>query len=548
MLSRNGVFVHLSTDDIIDTPYLYGTNLHILNISTPDEDGAKMSLIIVLNEQEQIDTSITFVNSPDGSGTQAPVIDVGVDPDYLAQLKAAFDAHPVISQYFSVTIHPGDPALHLHAKVWGVSGVFYSESDWTGAGGHTQTFTLESQIRQDLFTNIEVSVEETYGTGVYTKIVDRMFKPHIHHLPETPPQIIDNYEFKGLVKIDVQKYIAPRLRKYIPEFPLPFIAPFVNERQINKRFAIKAQNYYNNNLQGNIVYIPTFRVIAGGLNTYDAAEYLIDLGLFATNFSNNDKRWLTYRPNTREVLANQNHYLYWLNWKERDPGEVYKLEAKVYYTDGTSSSYQNLVTDTDSEQYDTLMFAAGFDYYNLAAVEPLKTAYKYKLRLTGGVDGGYIVDLVKEITYNLLEPSHLDLVVFWKNSFNAVESSLMRGERKLNTDTKSSIAERMPLHVEDAFPELNNTRIITNTTTNSITIESGPMSAEEIAAHRDMLRTKEVWFAHTNPNSRVYTYKLRDGSFEMGYKNDQGQHVHGIKFTIDFEDEINFSNLSKEWR
>lgn len=553
-LSRNPIWLYLTTSEFITAAASNGAILFKMEdnsqVATSAPQDADTLQIQWTYQGVDYDVTLTWATTPDGTENQLPLIPGGESySDYVSgTLAEAIDLHPILHQFWEVADGVSDTDFTLSAKVaFDAAPIVTVGTDWLFEGlitppGLDYPVAIAggaATYNSGFFIMVKVWIEPTFGDEDWHLITEQPYKPEL-----------DSAGTSGEIKVDLQKFIEPHLRDYYPSqlpAPLPFAA-LVNERQINKRFRIEAFEYYDGEYQNVGWRSDPFRVISGGLNVYELRQYGIFVGNFAQNFGQTGKNWLSYRPLTREVIKSQQHYLFWLNWRQRQSQEGFLLKATVYYTDGTNSGAQTLITDNDSEQYDTLAFNVGFDDNGLGDLDPSKTPYKYIVTWQSVVQGGGVV-LANTITYRLLPDTHLDLVVFWRNSWNAIESTLLRGERKLNVDTDSERSERYPVYDND--DNLNsNLKLIRNNTRRSITFESGPMSAEELAAHSDMLRSKEIWFQNIAGigAEQEMRYLMRDGSFEMGYINDQGQHIHGIKFTIDFEDDRNFSNLTDEWQ
>lgn len=571
MLSRNPIWVRLKSDKYVLEDQVVGNNQFWVaedeTYNPPPADGDTFLLSFWYDDAWH-EVTLTWKDTPTNANhIPVPGGAQSID-DYLeTTFRAFWDEHPWYSLFLEYSWetddsgtwwklnYPDAPDANMWESIW-------FETDWITLGGFLggdsepyfspwAQYSAGMMVRDDLFIVLTLQVD--LGGDDWKVITKKSYKPKL---------TADKQE--GEITVDIHQFLEPYLEDYNPYLPGGDVwgggsGEIHNEQQCNKRFRILAAEFfdgqYNVEISDWLITDP-FKVITGGLNILDYDKHGVAFGILPLYFGEVSKKWLTYRPFQREVLADTPLYLYWLCWKSRSTFEVFNLQVIVYYTDGTNSGNHTIAVDGQSQQYDTLVFNVGFEENMLHQLAPAKTAYKYEVYLETNVTqgAGDQFPVTETITFQLIPPTHLDLVILWRNSFNAIETTLLRGERKLNTDTDSEKAEQYPVFASGAT--ISNMKLIRNNTRQSITFESGPMSADELAAHADMLRTKEIWIypqADFNGPTSIdldgrMRYLLRDGSFEMGYKNDNGEHINGLKFTVDFEDDENFSNLTTQWQ
>jgi len=541
-LSRNRIELNLSTNSLLVSGGI--TRQILFAIDANPTNGDTLQLIWT-SEGESYNVTLTWATTPDGSENQIALLVGGTMVNYLTNtFKVAVDLHPILSDFWEVTnISTG--GFWLSAKNFGytdvavnVSGAFLHDGEIGPFDYPVIAAEVPIVLRDDLHLLAKFYVEQEWNSGEFELVAETSFKP------------APNNDYVGIVYVDISHFFEPFLRWLNPDPSEDVMSAIQLIRSINKRCRIDIWEYYDTAKQGKAYRSAIFRVINGGLAEVEFDQWTP----FANNWSTIDLRCLTLRPNEREVTEGMSHHLFWLCGRLRglmpsmDP-ELYYLRAKVYWTDGTTST-STIASDTEIKQFDTVKLRAGFEHNNLQALQPDKTAYKYEIWMTAQADGEV---LFAPITYYLKPKHYLERFITWTNAFGCTEVLRMFGESKLLAEVTREFAEKAPpLTGEYSYMTEFITRMAhSKKLSASITLESGPMSAEELAAHTDMVNNSPIVWLHVLPNAAMTPTMLpmilKPGSFETGYKNVEGQYINGIQLTLEFMDTRNWSNTYKLW-
>lgn len=537
-LSRNIIPLKLQSNSL----YIAGgvTAQVGFSIDANPADGDTLQLQWSLNGVDY-DVTLIWATSPDNSGNQIALLVSGTMLNYVdTVITNAIALHPVLGDLWEVA-NTSSGGFWLVAKVYGISDL---TAPVTGSflldgvvGPITYPLILAEapiELQDDLFILVRFFVEEEWDSGVYVFIAEAFYKP-------TPNDDID-----GEIHVDIHHFLEPSVRNYFLGTDDDLFNPIQVKREMNKRFRFEAWEYHTASKQNKGYRSNSFRVIHGGMDEYEYTQSTP----FGTGWGA-IMRFLTYRPNEREVTANQPHYLYWLCPRLRgllpsfDP-EAYYLKSKVYYTDGTNET-TTIATDYTIKQFDTVKLVVGFEANGLHLLDEEKTAYKYDVWLVAQSGSEVLTSVV---TYYLQPNRFHERFLTWRNSFGVAESTRFYGDSEFIADVEREFAEiAWPLDAP-AMADAINAIAHSQKLIREMTLESGPMSAEEFNAHTDLLKSAIVWL-HLLPNTSyvplAIPFKLVPGSFLMGYKDYEGNYINGIQLKLEYMDNINWSNVLKTW-
>lgn len=423
-----------------------------------------------------------------------------------------FPAQYLLQRDFEITYDGTGPAVIFTAKEPGTElAITYSQTIPSGQGIMTTATTpIAWDFKDDYAVIMDVEVEETYGSGEFTRVGT---------LHATPTLYNDGGTWKGDVKIDVQELLDG----------------FLQDRTDKPNFFATSTLAANTHLQWRVVYAERYtaanetvvvrrvqsddkQVLKGGLKYLDVPA----LGDLETNhFGVTFKPWNTWQPDGKEVTQAEPHWLYFLTPFQISGPDYYELNAVVYYTDGTTAT-ATINTNAVQNQWETYFYRAGFIDEGLDLLNPTKTPYKYTLRLeeTGGTMKSTV------FTFYIVDSTRQDRFFVFENSLQGWDTLRCNGDFEAITGT-SKTESAVP--VEAGYLATDATvKVKSQGYADSFNIYSGFKKKNEIIYLRDFLNSENVFEIVDGALVPVVVESGRTFPMEHDRTGDYG---YGLQFT-----------------
>lgn len=359
---------------------------------------------------------------------------------------------------------------------------------------------------------LDVEVEETYGSGTFTRIGT---------LHATPTLYDDSGTLKGDVKIDVQELLHGFLqtRTDAPD-PASTTAFAADNTNLQWR-VVYAEQYTTGNTTVVLRRIlgTTKRVLKGALNYLDVPT----IGDLVTNhYGAALKPLQTWQPTTKEVTAAELHWIYWLTPHQLTGPDQYRSQFTVYYTDGTTAT-SGPDTVTAQDQYETYGYAVGFNQRGLDLLQPTKTPYKYTWYLT--IQGTASLDTIT-VTFMLVDETRQDKFFVYENSAQGWDTLRCNGD----VQAAASFAKKEALNALQAGYAATDRTVETKSEgfTDSYTVFTGFKTQAELKHLRDFFNSENVYEIVNNELVPVVINASRAVEFEH---EKTGEYSYGLEFT-----------------
>jgi hypothetical protein len=324
---------------------------------------------------------------------------------------------------------------------------------------------------------MDVEVEETYGSGNYTRVGT------IH---ATPTLYNDGGTLKGDVKLDVQEILHG----------------FLQDKQDRPNIGIPTSTQAAaTNLQWRVVYAEQYTILGelttvrriqcdnkqlmkGGLKHLDVPA----LGDLETNYYGvTNKPWQTWQPDGKEVTQAEKHWLYFKTPFQITGADYYELTAEVFYTDGTTAT-SVINTNAAQQRWDVYYYRVGFEDEGLDALTPPgETPYKYTVQLTE--TGGGMASAV--FTFYLVDSTRQDRLFLFENSFGGFDTLRCNGDMQALAEfskTESVVPVQAGYAATDAVVKVKSQGY-----GDSFEVFSGFKPLAEIIYLRDFLNSENVY-------------------------------------------------------
>lgn len=374
----------------------------------------------------------------------------------------------------------------------------------------TATTPIALGTLDDYAIIMDVEVEEVYGSGNFTRIGT---------LHGTPVLYDDSGTLKGDVKFNVAELLDGALQDKEDSPDVASSTAFIADNTNLQWRAIWAQRY----TVGSEVVITKRtqsddkRVLKGGLAYLDVPA-LPDL---ETNyFGAASKPLNTWIPSTKEVTAEEKHWLYFLTEYNLTGLEKFRSTFTVYYTDGTTDT-AGLDDVTAQNQWETYAYAVGFNQRGLDTLQPSKTAYKYTVQII--VLPSVPHETITQ-TFWLVDQTQQDKHFLFENSAQGWDNLRTNGACRAITNISKTEAANM---VEAGYAATDAV-VKQRTESHSDTFEvfTGFKPRAELEHMRDFLRTERCYEV---VNGEKIPVVIDGGSFEME-RTETGNYAYGLKF------------------
>ena len=375
--------------------------------------------------------------------------------------------------------------------------------------------TATTPVGLDVLDNyaviMDVEVEETYGSGTFTRIGT---------LHATPTLYDDAGTLKGDAKLDVQELIDGFLQTR-EDAPNPASATAFAADNTNLMYRVVYAERYSINSSFVTVYrtqSDNKRVLKGGLNYQDVAN----VGDLDTNyFSAALKPFNTFQPFTKEVTANELHWIYWCTPHQLTGIDQYRTFFTVYYTDGTTDTSAPDLTTQD--KYETYAYAVGFEQRSLDTLQPAKIPYKYTLQIS--IQGTATTDTVVQ-TFWLVDETRQDKQFLFENGVQGWDTLRCNGDAV----NSAAFSKKEALNVlQDGYSATD--RIIevkSEGFTDTTKVFTGFKPKAEAAHLRAFLNSEKVYEVVNGVLVPVVVNASK--SFELEHEK-TGDYGYGLEFT-----------------
>lgn len=338
------------------------------------------------------------------------------------------------------------------------------------------TTPIQTGYLNDYNVIMDVEVEETYGSGNFTRIGTLHGAPTLYN---------DGGTLKGDVKIDVQEVLDGFLQERTDPPTLGTTTPVIADNTNLQWRVIYAEQY---TILGEVTTVRRIqsddkRVLKGGLKYLDVPA----VGDLETNhFGAALKPWNTWQPDGKQVTADEPHFLYWLTDYDLTGLERFRLSATVYYTDGSTQS-TTLQDVTTQEQYETFIYVASFNEQGLDALSA-QTPYKYEISLQENPGSSVVA---KTFTFYLVDNTRQDRFFLFENSAQGWDTLRCNGDVEALVNV-SKTESAVPLQAGYAATDAT-VKVKSQGYGDTFEVFSGFKPKAEITYLRDFLNSENVF-------------------------------------------------------
>lgn len=309
-------------------------------------------------------------------------------------------AQYLLEKYFTIEYVSG-PLIRLTAKDASTVLTVSTTTPGAQAAWSTATTPIQLSTLDDYTVIMDIEVEETYGSGEFTRIGTLHASPVLYN---------DGGTLKGDFKLDVAELLDGVLQNRTDAPSITASVPTIASNTNLQWRAIYSERY---SVAGTVYHVrrvatDTKRVLKGGLNYLDVPA-LPDLE--NDFYGVTDKPFNTWQPNGKEVTAEEPHFLYFLTDHALTGANRFHLRAEVFYTDGSTDTATLMSTDVQ-ERMETFYYRVSFNDEGLDTLQPLRTPYKYTVyidetlgAITTQVFTFYLVDRTRQDRFFLYENS-----------------------------------------------------------------------------------------------------------------------------------------------
>lgn len=463
----------------------------------------------------------TYVTSADDSGLQ---ITIGTDTDAtLANLLTALQGNYFMDQTFSMAIASG--LLTMTARVPGALFVGFTNTSPVTMAFNEATPDDAGQFQVNYTANVQVWVEQVWGSGLYTAI------PGLFGTPDADRR----------ARWDLRESLLPYVGYDWPTYGATAASL---QRAMQRKFYVSRYESYGDP--------PTpRRVDRGGIRRawYAGsrnAEHQTIQEVFAlmtrTDVLN---PFMTYRGRggaRHEVSADQQHHLAWMRRVVKVADQQLYMRFTVYYTDNT--------TDTDDrhadvnasgwEQYDVKLFPTGFKKNSLHTLQPTKVPYKY----TAQVLSHSAAALSEVHTFHLVDVDANEQHVEYISSFGVVESVRLVGAWSEGMTGNMEAVKRMLTVVNTVLPSTQQSNLVHQLkgAQRTRTMSTGFMDANELLAIVDLLVSPEHRLMDHGRSART-PLSLVGAEHVMRQQGVAGEHLYALNLEfLEGDAEMAWSN------
>lgn len=512
-LSKNPCEFHLRTDSWVNQQPV--TGVYELSFTTK-----LTTLGSTLTLSWNGNTVVFFVQSP-GVTPTGYNLPQDITATSLGQYVAAladtwFDAQYLLQKDFIIEYDGAGPLIRFTAREPGTELELSYSTTIPGGEATMATATLPGPwgFLDDYAIIMDIEVEETYGSGNYTRIGT---------LEGTPILYDDAGTWKGDVKVDVAELLDGFLQdRTDPPTPSSTTAFAADNTNLQWR-AVWAERY---SVGGEVVVTKRAqstdkRVLKGGLKYVDVPA-LADLetdyyGAALAPFN-------TWQPSGKEVTAQQEHWLYFTTNYALAGAEAFRTVFTVYYTDGTSAD-TGLDDVTTQQQWETYAYNVGFEARGLDALQPTKTPYKYTVQIIEFLFGTAVSYETVTHTFWLVDETRQDRFFLYENSIGGGwETLLCNGDM----EAVASVAKTEAANVVQAGYSATDAVVKQKSQgyADAFTVFTGYKTKAEAVHLREFINSENYYEI---VNGVLIPIVVDGGSFQLEYDK-TGEYAYGLSF------------------
>lgn len=415
-LAQDDMKLHLETDKF---QTVVG-DFAVIQINFLDYPVNNDYLEITLGDGEVI--RMTCKTSPDDSGeqfqeqTSSPSLGVYV----AATIVNSFKANHAINSRFVVTKDPSNPYLILTARErrfdWSAT---LMATNTTGVFAYVLGDGIDPVYNENFEVGVDIYMEDGYRTEEFVKL------PTVYAKPLTTPAD----SATKAVFFNLSERVRRYLSNYDPEILESTDILNIIEN-VNTRYYYEFFEFYGSSPVAKKVYRSDVQyALYGALNFIDYTQssywytgWYFDATVYPLT------RWLSWLPDVRYVPKKQPCWISWLNNHDRaaHSNEDYYLRVEITYTDNTTH-YFDAVTDSDSDQWETLCFKCGYEQLGLEGINPAKVVKKWTVWIDHETPSRAAI--TTSITFVLIPDNHLQRFFVYPNSFGCPESIRVIGRQ-----------------------------------------------------------------------------------------------------------------------
>lgn len=418
-------------------------------------------------------------------------------------------AQYLLEKYFTIEYVAG-PLIRLTAKDPATVLTVTTTTPGAEATWSTATTPIQLSTLDDYAVIMDIEVEETYGSDEWTRVGTLHAAPVLVNVSGT---------WRGDVKLDVAELLDGFLqtRTDPPNYnnAAPLIASNTNLQWraiYSERYAILGSVYHLRRVQTD-----NKRVLKGGLKYLDVPA-LPDLE--TDHFGATDKPWNTWQPSITHVTPEQPHWLYLLT-TYGGAGNM-RLQAKVYYSDGSSSATTTIATNGSHDQYETWMYRVGFNDEGLNALTPPGVVpYKYEVWM---VEDSTLTTVGKVVTFWLDDATRQDRFFFYENSAQGWNTLRCNGDMEAAT----TVSKTQALNVVQAGYTATEAVVQQKSEgyEDGFTVFTGYKTKAEAIHLREFIHAEKYFEV---VDGVLIPVVVDAGSFQLEYDR-TGQYAYGLKF------------------
>ena len=417
-------------------------------------------------------------------------------------------AQYLLEKHFTIEYVSG-PLIRLTAKDAATVLTVSTTTPGAQATWSTATTPIQLSTLDDYTVIMDIEVEETYGSGEFTRIGTLHGSPVLYN---------DGGTLKGDFKLDVAELLDGVLQNRTDAPSITASVPTIASNTNLQWRSIYSERY---SVAGTVYHVrrvatDTKRVLKGGLKYLDVPA-LPDLetdlyGVTAKPFN-------TWQPRTKHVTATEPHFLYFLTDHQLTGANRFHLRAEVYYTDGTTDTATLMSGDVQA-QWETYYYRVSFNDEGLDALQPTKIPYKY----TVYIDETLAAITTEVCTFWLDDITRQDRFFFYENSLQGWETLRCNGDHSaVQTVAKTEAANTVQAgySATDAVVKQK-----TQSYADQFTVFTGFKTKAEAIHLREFMASENYYEV---VNGALIPVVVDAGSFELEYDR-TGEYSYGLKF------------------
>lgn len=493
-LAKNPMAITLDTDNYITTP---GQKC-MVDLDFTGDPVAGETLMLAWNGKTVLFTFVDYMTAPDNSGLQIWTNDFGdYMDDYLGYVRRDIRSNFLLYADFEVEVvngGMGSAGIRLTAREAGVKYNLAITSTVSGMAVGAQVNGVDEVVRENFKINAYVYLEEVFNSGSFQNII-----------------ALQGNVTENQCRFELNEILFSYLKPVLPSYNQTAVSLALD---LLKRYYIAFAESYNVPEEVKFVDHDSMGILSVLLAGYSFEKF--PGNTFLADYINhaNARKFLTTQPRIKDISREQQEYLYFYNNKISGTLE---LKAKVYFTDGTSSTSVRLsVTGLQKQVY---VFPAGFSQLALVGIDPAKTVLSYEIFVSHSTAGTQSEIFTYQVDHNLYENSFYFLFL---NSLGGMDTVWCKGSQALNAKFSREFFQKiLPADYTVTEAEKEEYNLLFS---QEFTVATGFKSKEYIEYLQDFYRSEMVFIIR---NSHFLRVNIEAKEMEIG-KSGQFQHASTI--------------------